>query len=236
MNTIINNLRNELDKNSDDQVKQSGQRFFKESILLYGIKTATVEKIGKSYFQLIKDQPKAEIFRLCNQLWQSGFIEESFIACNWSYYFHKQYEPEDFEIFEKWVTEYVGNWASCDTLCNHTVGEFVMKYPQYLDRLKEWAKSDNRWVRRASAVSLIIPARKGLFLKEIFEIAEILLTDKDDMVQKGYGWMLKVASQAHLREVYDFVVKRKATMPRTAYRYAIEKMPPGLRKKAMSKD
>ncbi|MFO7658542.1 MAG: DNA alkylation repair protein [Bacteroidales bacterium] len=236
MNAIIENLRNELVKCSNEQVRQSGQRFFKEEVFLYGVKSSLAVKLGKSYFQLIKDMPKAEIFGLCNKLWQSGYMEESFIACNWSYYLHKAYEPQDFEVFERWVAEYVNNWASCDTLCNHSVGEFIMKYPQYLDKLKEWAKSDNRWMRRAAAVSLIIPARKGQFLKDIFELAEILLTDKDDMVQKGYGWMLKVASQAHLHEVYDFVTKRKATMPRTAYRYAIEKMPPGLRKQAMSKE
>ena len=55
------------------------------------------------------------------------------------------------------------------------------------------------------------------------------------MVQKGYGWMLKVASQAHLQEVFDYVMKHKAVMPRTALRYAIEKMPPELKSEAMKK-
>ncbi len=91
------------------------------------------------------------------------------------------------------------------------------------------------WVRRASAVSLIVPARRGKFLKEIFEIADILLHDKEDLVQKGYGWMLKVTSQAHLNEVFNYVMDRKATMPRTALRYAIEKMPPELKAKAMER-
>jgi 3-methyladenine DNA glycosylase AlkD len=90
-------------------------------------------------------------------------------------------------------------------------------------------------MRRASAVSLIIPARNGLFLNDIFEIADTLLYDKEDLVQKGYGWMLKAASQAYQKEVFDFVIERKATMPRTALRYAIEKMPQELRKKAMEK-
>jgi len=90
-------------------------------------------------------------------------------------------------------------------------------------------------MKRASSVSLIIPARKGLFLKEIFQIAENLISDKDDMVQKGYGWMLKAASQAHQKEVIDYVMTKKTTMPRTAFRYAIEKMPPELRTKAMEK-
>jgi len=82
---------------------------------------------------------------------------------------------------------------------------------------------------------LIIPARQGKFLKDIFEIADILLLDEDDLVQKGYGWMLKAASQAHQQEVFDYVVRNKKTMPRTALRYAIEKMPKDLRLQAMSK-
>ena len=55
------------------------------------------------------------------------------------------------------------------------------------------------------------------------------------MVQKGYGWMLKVASQAHLNEVFDYVMSKKATMPRTSLRYAIERMPAALKARAMSK-
>ncbi len=84
-------------------------------------------------------------------------------------------------------------------------------------------------------MTLILPARKGMFLKEVFEISDILLTDKDDMVQKGYGWLLKEASKKHQAEVFDYVMKWKAKMPRTALRYAIEKMPVEMRKKAMER-
>jgi 3-methyladenine DNA glycosylase AlkD len=147
----------------------------------------------------------------------------------------KYYERADFEVFEKWVSSYVGNWASCDTLCNHTVGTFVEMYPEYLSELKKWAQSPNRWVKRASAVSLIVPARKGKFLNDIFVIADILLSDKDDMVQKGYGWMLKAASQSHRKDVFNYVMSKKATMPRTSLRYAIEKMPAELKTMAMAK-
>jgi 3-methyladenine DNA glycosylase AlkD len=55
------------------------------------------------------------------------------------------------------------------------------------------------------------------------------------MVQKGYGWMLKAASQAHQHTVFEYVMSKKAVMPRTALRYAIEKMPDDLKKMAMQK-
>jgi 3-methyladenine DNA glycosylase AlkD len=58
------------------------------------------------------------------------------------------------------------------------------------------------------------------------KIADLLLLDKDDLVQKGYGWMLKAASQAWQNEVFEYVMKNKTVMPRTALRNTIEKMPP----------
>jgi len=72
-------------------------------------------------------------------------------------------------------------------------------------------------------------------MKEVFEISDILLMDGDDMVQKGYGWLLKEASKAHQQQVFDYVMKWKAKMPRTALRYAIEKMPVEMRRQAMSR-
>ena len=235
MENIINEIRNQLIANSSEEIRLSGQRFFKEEIKSHGVKSADVIKVGKTYFKQIEDLSKKDIFKLCEEFWKSGYLEESFIACNWSYYIHKKYEPTDFKVFEKWVNSYVNNWASCDTLCNHTVGEFVEMYPSHIDELKKWAKSNNRWMKRAAAVSLIIPARKGLFLNDIFDIANILLLENDDLVQKGYGWMLKAASQSNQKAVFDYVMSKKQTMPRTALRYAIEKMPKELKVKAMEK-
>ena len=235
MDTIILEIRSELQKNIDLKTQESSRKFFKEEIQSYGVKSVFVSKMSKDYFKSIKNNSKEEIFGLCEQLWKSQTLEESFIACNWSYFVHKEYQPNDFNVFEKWISNYVNNWASCDTLCNHTVGEFIEMYPEYVSRLKEMAKSENRWMRRASAVSLIIPAKKGLFLQDIFEIADMLLMDKDDLVQKGYGWMLKVACQKHQQEVFEYIISKKSIMPRTALRYAIEKMPEDMKKAAMEK-
>ena len=60
------------------------------------------------------------------------------------------------------------------------MGDFIEKFPEYINELKRWTKSDNRWIRRAAAVSLIVPAKHGKFLKEAIEIADLLLTDDDD--------------------------------------------------------
>ena len=60
--------------------------------------------------------------------------------------------------------------------------------------------------------------------------------DKEDLVQKGYGWMLKEASRRWQREVFDYVMEHKEEMPRTALHYAIEKMPPEWKKNVMEKE
>lgn len=233
--TIVLKIRKELKELSDPQVKKSGERFFKEEIKSYGVKTGEVIKIAKKYFKEVKNLPKKEIFDLCEELYQSGMIEESFIVSAWTGMMSKTFEPKDFKTLEKFVKNYISNWASCDGFCNHAVGDFIKAYPEYVEQLFKWAKDKNRWVKRAAAVSLIVPAKKGMFLDESFKIANILLEDKDDMVQKGYGWLLKAQTEKHTKEVFDYVMRNKNKMPRTALRYAIEKMPPGLKKKAMAK-
>jgi 3-methyladenine DNA glycosylase AlkD len=235
MNSIVENIREELIRNANEKTRIQGEKFFKDNVKIYGLKAAAITAIGRKYYKKFTDKNKTAVFSLCEDLWRSGYMEEAGIACMWSYNVRKQYLPADFRIFEKWVNDYVTNWAACDTLCNHTVGTFIEMYPEFLSGLKKWALSANRWVKRASAVSLIVPARKGMFLSDIFEIADILHSDKDDMVQKGYGWMLKVASQAHQDEVFRYIMKKKSTMPRTSLRYAIEKMPPELKMRAMAK-
>lgn len=115
------------------------------------------------------------------------------------------------------------------------MGPFFLKFPEYVAKRSLWISSKSRWLRRASAVSLIDPVRIGECLDEVFQTAEKLLTDGDDMVQKGYGWMLKEASHRFPQPVFDFVMQRKDRMPRTALRYAIEKMPLAWKKRAMHK-
>lgn len=235
MSEVLKNLRKELTELADEKTKASELRFFKEPVVSYGVKTDLVSKLAKAYLPKIAEYSKKEVFALCDALFKSDFNEEAWVACQWIYSRRKEFQPEDFKIFENWISCCINNWAKCDTLCNHSMAAFIDMYPHFLAGLKVWAKSEKRWVKRASAVTLIIPAREGRYLKDIFEIADILLIDKDDMVQKGYGWMLKAASQAHSQDVFEYVMKHKAEMPRTALRYAIEKMPGELKKRAMEK-
>ncbi|MGC9515356.1 DNA alkylation repair protein [Methanocrinis sp.] len=232
---VIAALRRELEEKADERTRESGQRFFKEGALLHGVRASVVREIAKRHFREIKFLEKGEIFSLSEELLKSDYFEEAAVAFEWVYSIRRRYEPSDFFIFERWITQYVNNWAKCDTLANHALGTFIEMYPEHLENLKGWTGSENRWLRRAAAVTLIHPARKGDLLDDVFEISDLLLSDRDDLVQKGYGWMLKEASKKHQQEVFEYVMKNKASMPRTALRYAIEKMPADLRRRAMER-
>jgi 3-methyladenine DNA glycosylase AlkD len=236
MNPVILNIRKELKTHADPATQASFQRFFKEDVQYYGVKVPVVSKIAKKYWREIKFLEKKEIFSLCEELYKSNYCEEAFIVSTCAHLLSDRYEREDLPVFRHWIESYVTNWATCDSFCNHTMGSFIEKFPEYHEELKHWTQSNNRWLRRAAAVSLIIPAKQGKHLNTVLDIASLLLTDNDDMVQKGYGWLLKEASRKHQKEIFDYVLRNKKLMPRTALRYAIEVMPKDLKAEAMKRD
>ena len=143
---VVTEIRKTLKECVDEKVIKSSKRYFKEGEepLTYGVGMKEIGIIGKEFYNQIHGSAKKEIFEICEELWKSNYLEEAIIACTFSYSLHQQYEPSDFLIFEHWIKEYVANWADCDTFCNHTVGTFVMMYPEYIAKLKEWTKSPNR--------------------------------------------------------------------------------------------
>jgi 3-methyladenine DNA glycosylase AlkD len=236
---ILEKVREELKTEIDEEYKNNIQRFFIEKIVCYGIRTPTVHKVAKKYIEQIKLLDKKELFDLADELFRSGYNEEAIIAIRWVSEVSKEFGKNDFDIFESWLKKYINNWMKVDYFCLYIIHPMIDKYPDLIEKVKKWSYSENAWVRRASAVSFITTKNASYItkhkLKDIFEVAEILLYDKEDLVQKGYGWMLKATSIHNQKEVFTFVMKYKKTMPRTALRYAIEKMPANLKKQAMSK-
>src|SRR5665811_152138 len=77
------------------------------------MKTATVTAMAKKYWKEVKNRPKPEIFALCEELYRSGYLEESFIVSEWAHALSGRYEREDFAVFQRWIDTYITNWASC---------------------------------------------------------------------------------------------------------------------------
>ena len=235
MSPILEELKKDLLKHVDPVYKDGAQRFFKEDVSIMGVRTPIIRKFSREYFKKIKDLSKKEIFALSEELLQPNDLGLQIIGFDWAYRIKDRFTPSDFSTFERWLKKYVTNWASCDDFCNHPLGHLITTNPELLPKVKKWTKSKNRWMRRAAAVCLIPGVRKKQYLKDIFEVSDVMLMDEDDLVQKGYGWALKEASNKFPAEVFRFVMKRKDKMPRTALRYAIEKYPKEMKKEAMKK-
>lgn len=233
---IIDQLRQEIQKYDTPENHINYQQFFKEKLAEpTGLKGGILKDISNRCFKEIKKEPKNRTLKICDELLEARERYFRFFAFDWASRFRGKYEKRDFARFERWLKTYVNDWGACDSLCTGPIGFMIAQYPELSRRAKRWAASKNRWQRRAAAVSLIFPVRNRLLLNEVFRTADILLTDKDDMVQKGYGWMLKEAANKFPDEVFAYVMKNKADMPRTALRYAIEKYPAEKRGEAMAK-
>lgn len=231
---IILKLIKELKAHANVVHQKSFQRFFLEPIKSFGIPKKQVLEIGKKYFKLLESPDKKTIFGLCEQLFATGVMEPIVIAMQWAHLVKKQYEPSDFELFERWLQNYVTNWAACDDFCAKPLSALLNTYPELIAKTDAWVARSNPWLRRASVVVLIYCARDKKYLPLIFQRCSDLLCDKNIYVQKGYGWLLKKTSAFAQQEVFNFVMSHKQAMPRLALRYAIEKMAQSLKSQAMA--
>jgi 3-methyladenine DNA glycosylase AlkD len=232
---IVAAITREFKAAADAKYRESIQRFFKEPVKLYGVRTPDWRRISREFWNQVNHLPKAAVFRLCEELLAVKNGEERGVAFDWAGRLRRQLAPGDFSVLERWLKQHVSNWGSCDSLCTGALGNFLLDHPEFLPRARAWAGSKNRWLRRAAAVALIPAVKQEKHLPEAYATADALLLDEDDMVQKGYGWMLKEISNKRPREVFEFVMKRRAAMPRTALRYAVEKLPVAWRKQAMAR-
>jgi len=236
---IIQEIKRELENyaNQDEKGKRiKWEKMYYEKPKFYGVPLPIVRKISSKFFSKVKQKTKREIIQLCENLLSSGYTEERVIAFDWAFRLRREYKESDFNLFESWLKRYTQSWGACDDLCTHAFGAFIHQFPEFIPKLRDWTKSSNRWMRRASGVVLIYSIRRKKNLENVLEMADALLIDEDIMVQKGYGWMLKEASNHFPEEVFNYVMKHKKKMPRTALRYAIEKLSLELRKEAMKRD
>ena len=83
MNRLIDGIREVLRENIDDKTKTNAQRFFKEQVKVYGVKTAVCIKIANQFWPEVNALQKMEIFKLCEKLFASDYCEEVYIVSSW---------------------------------------------------------------------------------------------------------------------------------------------------------
>jgi 3-methyladenine DNA glycosylase AlkD len=201
-----------------------------------GVRTPVIHQIASRHYKALKPLPVDERLAACHLLLEAGTYELKIAAFRWAHLCRNDLHAAHLPVLAGWLDSYVDDWIDCDDLCIHVLGEFFLRHPALAQETRAWTDSANRWVRRGAAVALVLPARRGQQLALAFDIADLLLADADDLVQKAYGWLLKEASKVHPHEVFRYVVERRDAMPRIAFRYALEKLPGDLRRAAMAAD
>jgi 3-methyladenine DNA glycosylase AlkD len=211
-----------LRKNEDFKRAEHDQYYFKEKVNSFGVSNPITRKLANEYYSNNKNLNLDNVLKICESLLKINNLNTDTFAMQLLSKFKKDLKREHFYLFEKWIDKYVNNWATCDDLSNHYIGYLLEKEKSLTKEIINWTKSKKRWKRRSACVSFIIPAKKGLYLEIIFRVSKTLVYDKDDMVQKGNGWMLKDASILHKKEVLSFL-KNYKDAPRTFLRYALER-------------
>jgi 3-methyladenine DNA glycosylase AlkD len=116
----------------------------------------------------------------------------------------------------------INDWDLVDLAAYYVVGKYLADKPRKV--LYKLARSKNMWERRSA---ILATAHFILKLKQVddtFAIAELLLKDKEDLVHKATGWMLRTAGEKDRKRLLEFLDQHAATMPRVLLRYSIEKL------------
>jgi 3-methyladenine DNA glycosylase AlkD len=148
-----------------------------------------------------------------------------------------QYESGDTDskqsIFDFYLrhTQQVNNWDLVDGSAPYIIGEHLRSRPR--DTLYKLARSGNIWERRMAIVSTMPLIRTG-DLNDTFAIAALLLNDKQDLIHKAVGWMLREAGKHSTAALLNFLKQNYAAISRTALRYAIERLPEARRKRVLA--
>jgi 3-methyladenine DNA glycosylase AlkD len=217
-------IRSELRALRDDKRGQGLQRFFKtgpgqygEGDLFLGVMVPDLRRLSRKH----RDTPLSELKRLL----KSEFHEERVLALMMLVQaYTKGDEATKKSIYDTYLknTRSINNWDLVDLSAPHIVGHYLS------DRSKEplyrLAKSDSLWERRIAIIATAHFIRRGKFA-DTLRISKMLLADKEDLIHKAVGWMLREVGKRDLASEERFLVAHYKRMPRTMLRYAIEKFP-----------
>ena len=228
---MLHKLIKDLKFTQNKKQEEILQRFFKtkkgqygEGDIFLGIKVPIQRSLCKKYDLELKDiqrllNSKIHEYRLCGLF--------SLIS---KYKKQKKLRKRIFNFYLK-NTKKINNWDLVDLSAPKIIGDYLLdqedKRILYL-----LSKSKNLWEKRIAIVSTYSFIKNNNF-REVFEIAEILLNDKHDLIHKAVGWMLREIGKRDQKALENFLKKHYKEMPRTMLRYAIEKFPKIKRKKIL---
>lgn len=219
---VTKDLTSYLDKGKANLL----QRFFKtgkgeygEGDVFIGVMVPSIRIVAKKYQAL----PLDEVQKLLNSKIHEHRLTALLIL---TYRFAKADENTKKQIVQLYLknTKNINNWDLIDLSSVEILGEYFLEHHTYKKILYKFAKSTSLWERRISIISTFTFIRDYQFTDSL-TIAEMLLNDKEDLIHKAVGWMLREIGKRDLRTEEGFLKKYYRTMPRTMLRYAIEKFP-----------
>jgi 3-methyladenine DNA glycosylase AlkD len=209
---------------SDTELKKI-QRYFKsgegqygEGDKFMGVKMGQLFTLAKAF----ADMPITEIEKLLESPIHE--IRAGAVSIMDKASRNKKISPERLkEFYELYMRRHdrINNWDLVDLGCLYMTGSYLFDKPRTI--LSKLARSKNIWERRTAILSTCYFIRKGE-TGDTFRIAEMLVKDKEDLVHKATGWMLRFAGDKDRKRLLLFLDKHAATMPRTLLRYSIEKL------------
>jgi 3-methyladenine DNA glycosylase AlkD len=218
--SVLSDINYELDVNVKFN-QYEAKRFFKNSYSSHdkflGIPVPSLRKIANKF---TKQVALEEIILLLN----SPFNEKRLLAL---FFLIKKYqsclEEEKYKICKIYLEnfKFVNNWNLVDASAYHILGDYLVDKDKEI--LVKLAKSDIMWERRLSIVSTLAFIRKNQ-LQPTIQIAKILLNDDEDLIHKATGWMLRELGKKDEGLLINFISNHEKSMPRTMYRYAIERL------------
>ena len=224
MNAV--DLQNMLNQHASDTDAIFLQRFFKtgpgeygEGDQFIGLRVPQTRQICRDFFDLSIDQIEVMLESPIHEHRLAGLIIMSNQAK--SKKFPTNYKELLYELYPR-RTDRINNWDLVDTSCRDVVGGYLMDKPR--DILYQLAESSDLWERRIAIVSTWEFIRHG-DLDDTFRLSKALKNDKQDLIHKASGWMLREAGKKDVNRLVEFLDENATTMPRTMLRYSIEKLP-----------
>ena len=211
------------------------QWFFKNKVKSRGWYTGELRKVAVRFRRTIAAENGIPyLVQVADELFRGDVLEEKIFAVLMLEAVVDECRNPEFKLFESWLDR-ISSWADHDGLVHYLLGPMIAADPRLLPRPLRWAKSKQRWHRRAAAVSLIHSTRQHKNFDHIQRITELLLPDKDDMVQKGLGWLLREAAKFNREETVAYLMSIRDRTPRLVLRTACETLPPTLKEHVLGK-
>jgi 3-methyladenine DNA glycosylase AlkD len=210
------------------------QWFFKDEIKSHGWYTADLRRAAIRFRRdLRKEHGLDFLIAVADQLFSGSVLEEKVAAVFLLENLDAEFGDREFDLFESWLDR-VSSWADHDALVHDLIAPMIAAKPARAKAVFRWAKSPNRWHRRAACVALIRGTRARMLFPEITKLSNSLLTDEDDMVQKGLGWLLRETAKFDARRTVPYLMKIRGRAPRLVLRTACETLPAATGKKILA--